>query len=228
MKEKRKIPKNRLSQTTKKTKKRARSPEEKKDQYNRLLTKGRELFLQLGSERFSMRLLAKALDMSTGNLYNYVKDKRDLWFAIIDGYFEEFSEGISDVISNHQGSFKELIDNVFEFYTSFAIEDLKRFEMMFLIPPPYSKKGVVKQETMQLHKSQLLLKEVIEKAIENNELKKGDSIYYTRFFSAVALGSVLEVFPLCKDSELHPDVEKPQDFFKFVREIAARIVLNNN
>lgn len=225
MKEKRKISKNRLSQIKKKSKKRARSPEEKKDQYNRLLIKGRELFLLYGSERFSMRLLAKALDMSTGNLYNYVKDKRDLWFAIIDGCFEEFSEGLSDAISKHKGSFKELIAEVFDFYTSFAIEDLKRFEMMFLTPPPYSKKEVTKQETMQLHKSQLLLKEVIEKAIENNELIKGDPIYYTRFFSALALGSILEVFPFCKDSELHPDVEKPQEFFKFVRDMSARIVL---
>ncbi len=202
---------------------RARSTTEKGELHQQILLKARELFLTIGFENFSMRQLAKALNMSPGNLYNYFEDKRALWITIVNSYFDEFTTGIREVTKTAYTSFQQLFDKALEFYFLFALEDLQRFEMMFLIPPPSSKKQINEEKKVQLHESQELLEVLVKEAIKNKELPNGDSVHYAHFFSGLALGLVLEVFPMCKSSEDYPDVEKPEKFFEFARQVASRL-----
>ena len=51
---------------------RARAPEKKAEQFEKILALGREMFVKFGSHGFSMRALAKELGMTQPNLYNYV------------------------------------------------------------------------------------------------------------------------------------------------------------
>ena len=52
---------------------RARSEEKKKEQFERILEIGKELFTKKGIGGFSMRNLAQKLDMTKNNLYNSFK-----------------------------------------------------------------------------------------------------------------------------------------------------------
>lgn len=213
------------STTVHSKRKRARSKEDKEDIYQKILLKGRELFLTVGFENFSIRQLGKSLNMSPGNLYNYFEDKRALWIAIVDSHFDEFTIGLKEVTNTAYTSFRQLFDKILEYYFLFALDDLQRFEIMFLIPPPSSKKKIHEAEKVRLPESLELLEVLVKEAIKNEELPDGDSAYYTHFFAGLALGLVLEVFPMCKNSEEHPDVEKPDSFFKFARHVASRLLI---
>lgn len=205
--------------------KRARSIKDREEIYQEILLKGRELFLTIGFEKFSIRQLGKALNMSPGNLYNYFEDKRALWITIVNSHFDEFTTGLREVTNTPYTSFQQLFDKILKYYFLFALEDLQRFEIMFLIPPPSSKRKIHEVKKVQLHESQELLEVLVKRAIKNKELPDGDSVYYAHFFSGLALGLVLEVFPMCKSREEHPDVEKPDLFFDFARQVASRLFI---
>jgi AcrR family transcriptional regulator len=71
---------------------RARSEDKKADQFERILEAGKRLFLEKGSQGFSMRNLAEMLGMTKNNLYNYIESKRELWIAIRNKFYNQFKE----------------------------------------------------------------------------------------------------------------------------------------
>ncbi|MFX1338251.1 MAG: TetR/AcrR family transcriptional regulator [Promethearchaeota archaeon] len=123
-----------------KKKTRARSPEKKAEQFDKILEEGKDMFVKYGTHGFSTRALAQKLDMTQPNLYNYVSSKRELWIAIRIKYYNEYSEGLKKIINEHQGSYTELFYKFSEFFLEFAAADYKRFQLMYLISAPPSKK----------------------------------------------------------------------------------------
>ncbi|MHA2289976.1 MAG: TetR/AcrR family transcriptional regulator [Promethearchaeota archaeon] len=71
---------------------RARSEDKKADQFERILKTRKKLFLEKGSQGFSMRNLAEMLGMTKNNLYNYIESKRELWIAIRNRFYNHFRE----------------------------------------------------------------------------------------------------------------------------------------
>ncbi|MHA1197469.1 MAG: TetR/AcrR family transcriptional regulator, partial [Promethearchaeota archaeon] len=80
---------------------RARSEEKKKEQFERILEIGKELFTKKGIDGFSMRNLAQKLDMTKNNLYNYVESKRELWIAIRNKFYKQFKEENIEIIKSY-------------------------------------------------------------------------------------------------------------------------------
>ncbi len=121
----------------KKTK--ARTEEEKAEQYERILDAGKELFISGGG--FSMRALARKLGMSEAFVYNYISSKRELWIGIRKRYFTQYQEGLQKLFKENEGS--SIIDYFMvwvRFFLEFAAADYNRFKMMFLVNAPRSKK----------------------------------------------------------------------------------------
>jgi len=119
---------------------RARSDDKKADQFERILEKGKELFLEKGSQGFSMRNLAEKLGMTKNNLYNYVESKRELWVAIRNKFYSQFKEENLKIIKEHEGSTRNLIIKLYEHFLDFADADYDKFRMMFnVIEAPHSK-----------------------------------------------------------------------------------------
>ncbi len=171
------------------SKKRARSPEKKATQFQKILTEGRKLFLKYGSEGFSMRAIAKKVDMQQGNLYNYVQSKRELWFAVILEDFQKFTENMKAVIDTHQGSSIDLLEKLAEFYLNFAIEDIERYRMMFMTPaPPSSSIGPI-ESNYQPESFDLML-QVVNQAVDNKELSNVDPTKFTMFIWGIVHGNV--------------------------------------
>jgi len=48
-----------------------------------------------------MRELARRLNMSEANLYNYVDYKRELWTAIRTKYFKQYRDDVDNLIKKH-------------------------------------------------------------------------------------------------------------------------------
>ncbi|MFX1276815.1 MAG: TetR/AcrR family transcriptional regulator [Promethearchaeota archaeon] len=119
---------------------RARAPDKKAEQFNKILETGKELFVKYGSHGFSLRALARTLKMSQSNLYNYVKSKRELWIAIRIKNFTEFQDGFSKIVEKYKENYLELWIEMARYFLDFAAEDYKRFEMMFFVRAPPSEK----------------------------------------------------------------------------------------
>jgi AcrR family transcriptional regulator len=120
---------------------RARSEEKKADQFERILEAGKQLFIEKGTEGFSMRNLAEMLDMTKNNLYNYIESKRELWIAIRNRFYKQFREENIEIIRNHEGSTCDLIVEIFNHFFEFAERDFGVFTMMHTpTSAPYSNK----------------------------------------------------------------------------------------
>lgn len=172
-----------------KKKTRARAPEKKEEQYNKILDAGKGLFVKYGTHGFSMRALARNLNMSQTNLYNYVESKRELWIAIRTKYFAEFQEGFNNLINKHKGRYVDLLLKISEFFLEFASADYHRFQMMFLISAPPSKKiGPLEKayEPFQFIGQGL---EIVKKAIEANEIKTNNANEYFYYFYGLLFGA---------------------------------------
>lgn len=159
-----------------KKKSRARSPEKKAEQFDRILEEGKDMLVKYGTHGFSTRLLAQKLGMTQPNLYNYVNSKRELWIAIRTKYYNEYLEGLKNIINEHQGSYTELFYKIAEYFLEFASVDYKRFQLMYLISAPPSKKlGPLEKSYKPFQLTKMML-DIAKKAVEAGEINRNTAV----------------------------------------------------
>jgi AcrR family transcriptional regulator len=169
---------------------RARSKEAKQKQTELIVNTARELFYEAGVLGFSMRVLAKRLDMSQGNLYNYWTSKRDLWYNILEQDFQEFEGQMLKIIKTHEGSYLFLLEKLAEYYFTFARDNYQKYQMMFVTgPPPAEKKG--KKESDFEPKTIHILMRIVRDASESGELEIDNILHFTLYLWSVIHGTVL-------------------------------------
>jgi len=168
---------------------RARAPKKKAEQFNRILETGKELFVKYGSHGFSLRALAKRLNMSQTNVYNYVQSKRELWIAIRTKYYGEFQDGINKLIDDHQGFYTDLFFKMAEFFLEFASVDFNRFAMMFLISAPPSNKIGPLEKNYKPFQIMKYISVIVEKAVIAKEINKTEAIERLFYIYGVILGA---------------------------------------
>jgi len=183
---------------------RARSKDKKAVQFERILEAGKKLFLKKGTRGFSMRNLAKILEMNRNNLYNYVGSKRELWIAIRDKFYRQFKEENLRIIKNHNGPIRDLIIKLYDHFLEFADRDYDKFRMMFnIIEAPNSKKiGPIEKK----YKSYKLLDgttELIMEAIENGEILYDNAPLLSLISFSIIMGvAYIEMFRSLEPNEV--------------------------
>jgi AcrR family transcriptional regulator len=198
------------------SKSRARSDEAKAEQIKKIIETSREIFLKDGFKGFSMRTVANRLGMSQSNLYNYWSSKRELWYAILRYDFKEFDDELRKIATNHKGSFIELLEKFGYFYFKFAGENYKRYQMMFVLPPPPAES--VGPTELEFEPKTIETIVTILKDADKSGLLKGVDIERL----ALYLWSVIHGATYVSHSIVfHPSTEmtyfgKPKDFQKFV------------
>ena len=88
----------------------ARSEKDKRELYEEIIQVGAEMFAS--EQGFSTRKLATRLNMTQGNLYNYMKSKRELWIAIRKHDFEVLKTKFTTIITSHTGNSIDLIEKL--------------------------------------------------------------------------------------------------------------------
>ncbi|MEJ2279833.1 MAG: TetR/AcrR family transcriptional regulator, partial [Candidatus Lokiarchaeota archaeon] len=150
---------------------------------------GKNLFVEYGSHGFSLRKLANKLNMAKSNLYNYVKSKRELWFAIRTRYFSDYEKGFIEILKTHDGDYVDLGVKWAQYFLEFAAADKKRFEMMFFIRAPSSKKiGPYEKKYRPLEVIQKGINIVL-KAVDEGNYKEKDPIKLYYYMYASCLGA---------------------------------------
>ena len=172
------------------TQTRARSKEAKEKQIQNIIDEARTLFIEVGTRGFSMRALAKRLEMSQGNLYNYWQSKRELWFEIIKRDFADFERELTQVVKSHKGTIVELLENLADFYFDFAESNYRRYQIMFILPPPPADSSKRTDYEFEPQSIQMLLM-LIENAITKAQIEDVDAKKFSLFLWTVIHGSVL-------------------------------------
>ncbi|MFX1380320.1 MAG: TetR/AcrR family transcriptional regulator [Promethearchaeota archaeon] len=180
-----------MSEKIKKNKSRSRSPEKKAAQFERILTAGKDLFLKKGRDGFSLRGLAKNLNMNQNNLYNYVESKRELWIAIRNKFFKQYRNENIEIIRNHKSSATDLLMKLFEHFLDFAEDDYGAFSMMHLIEAPSSDKmGPFEKEFRKFN----FLKgtaRTIQNGIDDGEIKETNPGLLSFYSYSLILGAAI-------------------------------------
>ena len=172
------------------TQTRARSKEAKAQQIRKIIEEARNLFIDVGTKGFSMRALAKRLDMSQGNLYNYWSSKRELWFAIIEQDFADFENEITKVVTSHKGTMVELLEDLADFYFDFAESNFRRYQIMFILPPPPAESSKSAEGEFEPKSINMLLM-ILENAISEANIQITDSKKLALYLWTVIHGTVL-------------------------------------
>ncbi len=171
-----------------KTKKRARG-ENKEAQFDAILDEAMDLFVKRGPYGFGMRALARRLDMSEANLYNYVESKRELWIAVRMKHYQAYQDEFNELVESHEGDFIDFCIKWAELYLEFASSNYKRFQMMNFVPaPPSEKEGKLEQSyrPFEFIKQGIQL---LQDAVDREEIKsvKAPALFY--YFYSVCLGA---------------------------------------
>lgn len=198
------------------SKTRARSDEAKAEKTKKIIETSREIFLTDGFKGFSMRTVANRLGMSQTNLYNYWSSKRELWYAIIRHDFKEFDEALKGMAENHKGTLVELLEKFGYFYFKFAGENFRRYQMMFVLPPPPAE-SVGPTELEFEPKTIETLVVVLRKADEAGTLKEVDVEKLALYLWSVVHGATY----VSHSVVFHPGTEMSyfgaaEDFQRFV------------
>jgi len=166
----------------------ARSDEDKEKVYQEIINMGRELFISKGSYGFTTRALATNLRMSQPNLYTYVASKRELWIAIRNEDWRWFKNELQRIEDEHDGNYINLFEKMMVFFLNFVQRDYKRFQMMFLISPPPSKKvGPIEKEYKPVNPLEVI-KKVVSNAIAAKELPEMDANFFTYYLVGLSYG----------------------------------------
>jgi len=192
---------------------RARSKEAKEQQEHKIIEEARNLFIEVGTRGFSMRALAKRLEMSQGNLYNYWSSKRELWYEIVKRDFEDFESEIIKIVANHKGNVVNLLEDLADFYFDFAESNYRRYQIMFIIPPPpveSSEKEEIKFEPESI----FLLLKVIENAIREANIESVDPKKFALYLWTVIHGSVLITNTILFDDQYESAVFGSKEEFR--------------
>ncbi len=197
-----------------KKKTRSRSPEKKAQQFDKILEVGKQLFQEQGRDGFTLRILGKKLNMSQQNLYNYVESKRELWIAIRKKFYEKYRDENRDIIKNFSGSTIDLLLKIFEHFFEFAGKDYAAFRMMHIIrSPPSEKVGPFEKEYKQFSFLDGTTR-VIQKAIDEGEIKEKNAALLSFFLFSLLLGSAMIEYAM-------RDIEKTND--KIGKEVEEHI-----
>jgi AcrR family transcriptional regulator len=170
---------------------RSRSPQKKAEQFEHILEAGKQLFIEKGRDGFSLRGLAKILDMNQNNLYNYVDSKRELWIAIRNKFYKQFKDENLEIIESHKGSNVELLMKIFNHFFVFAENDPAASSMMHIIPsPPSDKVGKFEKEYKAFNFLDGTTRK-IQEAINKGEIKESNSALLSFFIYSLVLGATI-------------------------------------
>jgi len=157
-----------------------------------ILDAARELFINDGYEKFSMRKLAKKIDYSPTTIYIYYNNKDDLLFAICEEYAKQFLNRLSQIRAASKDPLKALRKALL-YFTEFGISNPNQFKVFFFTKPDVygTREEFMKKESMA-RSTYLIFRAIVKDCIDAGRLKKMDVEVLTQALGVVPHGLIVK------------------------------------
>ncbi len=163
----------------------------KAETFKKIIQIGAELFVDPDIEEFSLRSLARKLEMNPNNIYNYVESKRELWLVIRAEFFREFAEYLAQIQTQPHKNTLELLMALCEATLEYYNRDYRKFHMMNLTVAPHSDKVGPIEETYKPFRLLNKITEIIDLAITTGECQPVNASMLTYSIWAELEGAIL-------------------------------------
>ena len=192
-------------------KKRARSVQDKEAQFKRILRLGEELLQETHGRGFSMRELARRLDMAPSNLYNYVKNENELRVAILHAHFNMSNEDLEQLTEMQGKTYIEMMEALLmHFFESNNEHRWAATELMSL----QSLDGGHSVDLGLMIKPYRVL---IEKAVNSGELPEQDVEFSALYIWSLLQGSA-NMLRFAESSNML-DEARTKDYIEYVTDV---------
>ncbi|MDA8084168.1 MAG: TetR/AcrR family transcriptional regulator [Nitrospiraceae bacterium] len=145
-----------------------------KEEFRReILDAARELFINEGYEKFSMRRLAEKIDYSATTIYLYFRNKDDLLFAICEEFFGHFSDKLNHIRALSQDPV-ETLRHALLYLMNFGLENPNQYKLIFFTKSVYgTREEWVEQESMARN-TYFVFREIVQDCINAGKFQDID------------------------------------------------------
>jgi AcrR family transcriptional regulator len=162
-----------------------------KEEFRReILNSARELFIDDGYEKFSMRRLAEKIDYSPTTIYLYFKNKDDLLLAICEEVAEQFLTRLRHIRSV-QSKPLEALRQAMLYLVEFAFDNPNQYQVFFLTRPNVygTQEEFMKRESMARN-SYFEFREIVQACIKAEKLRRMDIDVVTQVLATAPHGLI--------------------------------------
>jgi len=168
--------------------KRARQKEEFRRE---ILSAARELFINDGYEKFSMRRLAEKIDYSPTTIYLYFKDKDDLLFAVCEEVAEQFLANLRHIRSL-QSDPLDTLRKALLYLIEFGFNNPNQYKVFFFTKPNvYGTQEEFMQRDSMGRSSFLVFREIVQDCIGAGKFQEIDSEILTQVLAVATHGLIV-------------------------------------
>jgi AcrR family transcriptional regulator len=170
-----------------------------KEEFRReILRSARELFINEGYEKFSMRRLAEKIDYSPTTIYLYFKSRDDLLFAVCEEVAEQFLFELSHIRSVQRKPL-EALRQAMLYLVEFAFDNPNQYKLFFLTKPDVygTQEEFMKRESMARN-SYVEFREIVKDCVKAGKLRRINIDILTQVLATAPHGLI--VMSLYRDS----------------------------
>ncbi len=167
--------------------KKPRTQEEIEQVKQNILNKALELINEDGYDNFTMRKLAKKLDMTATPIYQYYKNKDELYLAVLTQGFEELYNNVSEIYNLTNDPMERLKLMCYE-HIKFGIYNANFYNIMFVFDlPKYNDyvKTPIENAAFLEYESAIKVRDIWEKIIVESGIIKDCNIRSEKVYIAI-------------------------------------------
>ncbi|MEW5744324.1 MAG: TetR/AcrR family transcriptional regulator [Nitrospirota bacterium] len=163
-----------------------------KEEFRReILDAARELFMNEGYEKFSMRKLAEKIEYSPTTIYLYFKDKDALLFAICEEVAEQFFSNLNAVRAQYRDPL-ETLRQALLYFMEFGFTNPNQYKVFFFTSPDvYGTQGEFMEKESMARNSFLAFREIVRHCVETGRLREMDVDVLTQVLSVATHGLIM-------------------------------------
>jgi len=162
-----------------------------KEEFRReILDSARDLFIDVGYEKFSMRRLAEKIEYSPTTIYHYFKNKEDLLFAICEEVAEQFLAAMRN-LRTVQSKPYEALRQAMLYLVEFAFDNPNQYKVFFLDRPDvYGRQEEFMKRESMARNSYFEFREMVQACVKARKLRRMDIDVLTQVLATAPHGLI--------------------------------------
>jgi len=155
-----------------------------------ILEVSKEILIEDGFSKMSMRKIAKRADITATSIYLHFKNKDDLLLALIEESIENLKKALMDVIDPSKDLIRQLED-LAETYIDYALKHPEEYQVIYMVRPEEMPK-YPKEKFKNIRSTYELLADIISNG-KKNELIEVESSLISAYTLWAQLHGVVSV-----------------------------------